>query len=179
MFGSDDDQKSTNTSGPTAAAMPAAMPVNPISGDATLAQPQVSSELPKIVPGIGDTDDSGASAPKKTLLTSLPQVNRPAPAQPTATPISLPTPSSSTDDDPELATVKRKALQDLTPLVDKLDLPPEEKFKTMMMVIQAGDNPQLVEKAYEAASKISDETARAQALLDIVNEVNYFTQPHN
>lgn len=73
--------------------------------------------------------------------------------------------------------IKQAALQNLTPLVDDLQLNPEDKFKTMMMLIQASDNSALVKKAYDAANAIKDEKARAQALLDVVNEINYFTQP--
>ncbi|HUY85067.1 MAG TPA: hypothetical protein VMU97_00965 [Candidatus Dormibacteraeota bacterium] len=81
---------------------------------------------------------------------------------------------AQTDDD--LIHVKKQALEELSPLVDKLDLPPEEKFRTIMMMIQASDDESLVKAAYEAAHAIEDEKARAQALLDVVNEVNYFTQ---
>ena len=80
--------------------------------------------------------------------------------------------------DNDLTEIKHKALDELAPLVDQLNLPPEEKFRTIMMLIQASDDQSLVEKAYEAAHSIEDEKARAQALLDIVNEINYFTQPH-
>jgi hypothetical protein len=45
-----------------------------------------------------------------------------------------------------------------------------------MMMIQASDDQSLLSEAYEAAEKISDEKDRAQALLDVVNEINYFTQ---
>jgi hypothetical protein len=48
-----------------------------------------------------------------------------------------------------------------------------------MMMIQASDDQRLVKKAYETAHSIEDEHARAQALLDIVNEINYFTNPHH
>jgi hypothetical protein len=48
-----------------------------------------------------------------------------------------------------------------------------------MMLIQATDNASLVKEAYAAANQITDEKARAQALLDVVNEINYFTQPKN
>lgn len=75
-----------------------------------------------------------------------------------------------------LLDVKKKALTELTPLVSHLDQPPEEQFRTMMMMIQASDNQFLIESAYEAAHNIADEKARAQALLDVVNEINYFTQ---
>lgn len=78
--------------------------------------------------------------------------------------------------DEELVHVKKQALEELSPLIDKLDLPPEEKFRTLMMMIQASDDERLVKAAYEAAHAIEDEKTRAQALLDVVNEVNYFTQ---
>lgn len=44
-----------------------------------------------------------------------------------------------------------------------------------MMLIQASDNAELIQDAYDAAGKIEDEKVRAQALLDVVNEINYFT----
>lgn len=75
-----------------------------------------------------------------------------------------------------LLDIKQQALTQLTPLVDQLDQSPEEKFRTTMMMIQASDNQSLVPVAYEAAQAIPDEKAKAQALLDIVNEINYFTQ---
>lgn len=76
----------------------------------------------------------------------------------------------------DLIDLKQQALTKLSPLVDKLDQSPGEKFRTLMMMIQASDNQKLVRQAYEVALEIHDEKERAQALLDIVNEINYFTQ---
>lgn len=76
----------------------------------------------------------------------------------------------------DLLNIKQQALQQLTPLIGHLDQTPEEKFRTTMMMIQASDNDTLIKEAYDAAQAIPDEKARAQALLDIVNEINYFTQ---
>ena len=76
----------------------------------------------------------------------------------------------------ELIDIKQKALGKLSPLVDKLDQPPEERFRTIMMMIQASDDQSLVKEAYAAADQIKDEKVRAQALLDVVNEINYFTR---
>jgi hypothetical protein len=84
--------------------------------------------------------------------------------------------NSAGGDSDELLKLKQQALQSLAPLVDHLEQDPEEKFKTTMMMIQASDNSDLIPDAYEAASKIPDEKVRAQALLDVVNEINYFTQ---
>jgi hypothetical protein len=76
----------------------------------------------------------------------------------------------------ELLNIKQHALQDLSPLVSHLDQTPEEKFRTTMMMIQGSDDQSMIPTAYEAAKQISDEKVRAQALLDVVNEINYFTQ---
>ncbi|SRR5581483_6246939 len=77
-----------------------------------------------------------------------------------------------------LIDIKQEALQSLKPLVGHLNQSPEEKFRTTMMMIQASDDQSLIPEAYDAAKQISDEKVRAQALLDVVNEINYFTQ-HN
>ncbi|MGH7192474.1 MAG: hypothetical protein ACREJM_02950 [Candidatus Saccharimonadales bacterium] len=76
----------------------------------------------------------------------------------------------------ELIDIKQKALGQLSPLMGQLELGPEDRFRTLMMVIQANDNQDLLKQAYEAADAIEDEKVRAQALLDIVNEITYFTQ---
>lgn len=76
----------------------------------------------------------------------------------------------------DLLAIKQEALQSLSPLLGHLDQTPEEKFRTTMMMIQASDNQSLIQTAYEAAKDIKDEKVKAQALLDIVNEINYFTQ---
>lgn len=78
----------------------------------------------------------------------------------------------------DLLGIKQQALKELTPLVDHLNQTPEEKFRTTMMMIQAADDQSLIARAYEAAKEITDEKTRAQALLDVINEINYFTQQH-
>jgi hypothetical protein len=72
--------------------------------------------------------------------------------------------------------MKQEALQHLQPLVDTLQQSPEEEFKTIMMMIQATDDKTLLKKALEAAKKITDDKVRAQSMLDVINEINYFTQ---
>ena len=76
----------------------------------------------------------------------------------------------------ELIDIKQKALNELKPMLGQLDLAPEDKFRTLMMIIQASDNQDMIKQAYDVAEEIKDEKARAQALLDLVNEINYFTQ---
>lgn len=101
----------------------------------------------------------------------------PASDAPPVAPAVVPTsPSTSIGGADDLLRIKQEALQHLSPLVGHLDQSAEEKFKTTMMMIQAADDQSLVSAAYETAKLIEDEKARAQALLDIINEINYFTQ---
>jgi hypothetical protein len=99
-----------------------------------------------------------------------------APAAPAAPAFGHDTPAPADAED--LLAIKQQALQQLSPLVGHLDQTPEEKFRTTMMMIQASDNQDLIKDAYAAANAIEDEKLRAQALLDIINEINYFTQQH-
>lgn len=86
------------------------------------------------------------------------------------------TPHQPVDLPDDLLDLKQQALTDLGPLVDHLDQTPEEKFRTTMMLIQSTDNSALIKDAYAAAQAIDDDKIRAQALLDVINEINYFTQ---
>ena len=154
---------------------------------ARVAEPQADATLGTSADT--DTDDSIAATAAPTASTAPaidehvasdfemtePAVPRSAPATtvaPTSTATAEPSDTSTND----LLDLKQNALQQLTPLIGHLDQSPEEKFRTTMMMIQASDNQSLLKTAYEAARNITDEKARAQALLDVVNEINYFTQ---
>ncbi len=138
---------STQSAIPTPAPAPTQVPVTP-----------VYSEVP--VP----TAPALPAAPAPDFTAA------PAPAAPTPEP-------APADNGGNLLDLKQQALQQLTPLVSHLQQSPLEKFRTTMMLIQASDNHALLKEAYDAAQAIPDEKIRAQALLDVVNEINYFTQP--
>lgn len=129
----------------------------------------------------GDNPAAGPAMPPSPFLdgaSTPPPTPAPAPDTPTlpdSTPAD-PSPQPSAPNQDALVSIKEQALTNLAPLVNHLDQSPEERFKTTMMLIQASDNSSLVKDAYEAANQITDEKARAQALLDVVNEINYFTQ---
>ena len=74
----------------------------------------------------------------------------------------------------DLDTIKNHALADLRPLVEKLTVSNEEKFDIYLLLLRSSDDNTLVEPAYNAARAIEDETKRANALLDIIKEVDYF-----
>ncbi len=102
-------------------------------------------------------------------------VTKPAAPEPvTPTPaVSAPTPTA----DPALDTIKQTALNELRPLVDKLDVSPEEKFDTYLLLLRSTDDKTLIAPAHDAAVAIVDEARRAQALLDIIKEIDYFSNP--
>jgi hypothetical protein len=138
--------------------------------------------------------DSAQAGPAGTTPTvsddSVPAENTDAPSNPASdTPgedSSSAPEDDKTDDSPtvqpattipsgDLESIKTSALQGLAPLVSELDQEPEEKYRTLMMLIQSSDDQSLVKDAYDAAEKIEDKKAKAEALLNIINEINYFT----
>lgn len=143
-------------------------------------QPDNSNTAEPAMTGTPPVSDSPAQDVSSSDLPMTP----PEPSLPAApAPVQNDTSMSSDDDllptdhaKDDLTMIKQDALQQLSPLVGHLEQSPEEKFKTTMMMIQASDDSSLISTAYEAAKNISDEKVRAQALLDIVNEINYFTQ---
>lgn len=126
---------------------------------------------------IGSTPLSSPALPSPTSdgsQTSSESVHTTATPSPIISPVTVSPGGAPANND--LLDIKQQALQHLSPLVGKLEQSPEEKFRTTMMMIQASDDQNLVKDAYEAAKLIPDEKARAQALLDVINEINYFTQ---
>jgi hypothetical protein len=75
----------------------------------------------------------------------------------------------------DLESIKKDALSELRPLVDKLDVAPEEKFDTYLLLLRSTDDQALIAPAHEAARGITDEARRAQALLDIIKEIDYLS----
>jgi hypothetical protein len=84
--------------------------------------------------------------------------------------------SSTPSSNPELDSIKLEALNELRPLVDKLDVSPEERFDTYLLLLRSTDDKELIAPAHDAAKNISDEARRAQALLDIIKEIDFLNQ---
>lgn len=77
--------------------------------------------------------------------------------------------------DGDLDEIKKDALVELRPLLDKLSLAPEEKFDIYLLLLRNTDDKTLIAPAHATAQEISDETRRAQALLDIIKEIDYLS----
>ena len=151
-------------------------------------------ELAKVLAGVNQQADEAAATAPADDPTTLPATNdatspaaeeqpapveapapaMPAPVMPAPEPLTAPTVQTASGD---LETIKNSALQELRPLVDKLDVSPEEKFDTYLLLLRSTDDQALIAPAHEAAKNITDEARRAQALLDIIKEIDYLSHP--
>lgn len=119
---------------------------------------------------MGGSDDSSADTAEEPPQTEEVATND----QPIADDVPAEDSAPAADSSDDLDQIKQDALAQLSPIVSELDQAPEEKYRTLMMLIQASDDQTLIKSAYEAANRIDDKKVRAEALLNIVNEINYF-----
>ena len=96
---------------------------------------------------------------------------------PEPTPVTISIPDNNSPLDNSLDPIKEQALNELRPIIDKLNVPAEEKFETYLLLIRSSDDKSLIAPAHETALKIEDETKRAEALLDIIKEIEYLSNP--
>lgn len=139
----------------------------PISDDQELAK-ALAGVLPD-VPEPVVTTTAPDPTPPLDQPADLPQPSFVPPAPTPA--FTAPAPASS-----DLEGIKKSALGELRPLIDKVDLPAEEKFDTYLMLIRSTDDSSLIAPAHAAAQAIADETRRAEALLDIIKEIDYLSR---
>ena len=119
-------------------------------------------ELAKVLAGVSQDADTAVAA----------QVPAPVVEEPVAAPEPAPMPSVGGD----LSGIKLEAITELRPLVDKLDVSPEEKFDIYLLLLRSTDDKDLIAPAHETAKLIADESRRAQALLDIIKEIDFLSQ---
>ena len=133
-------------------------------------------DLAKVLAGVSN----GTSAQPAAQLPPLPDLP-PEPA-PEPEPVAQPKPAKTSATvmpvaDNDLDNVKNEAIKELRPLVDKLNISAEEKFDTYLLLIRSTDDKTLIAPAHEAAKNIADESRRAQALLDVIKEIDFLSNP--
>ena len=136
-------------------------------------------ELAKVLAGVNDEAEAvvdPASVPLPVPATPAPEPVAPPVPEPVADDSAQPTRNPSLDDE-SLDSVKQEAITELRPLVDKLNIAADEKFDTYLLLIRSTDDRTLIAPAHEAAKAITDEARRAQALLDIIKEIDYLSNP--
>ena len=92
----------------------------------------------------------------------------PAPAAPTAVDGIPVEPTRAMYGDPDLDKVKSMALSDLRPILEKVDIAPDKKFTIYKDIIDMTEDKACIEPAYNAARLITDEKAKGEALVYIV-----------
>ena len=141
---------------------------------------QVNSDqdLASVLAGVsGGSDDNlrfeetGAQDADTTSRPTKPQTSTASGPTTDSTSRSYATPTDMLLDD-----IKQNALSELRPLVGKLNVSPEEKFDTYLLLLRSTDDTSLIAPAHEAAVAIPDETRKAQALLDIIKEIDFLSQ---
>ena len=161
--------KNNQHSSPTKIISNSGSPVNSIQPDASSdsdgqANPVATAIPTQAVPPIPETAEPPVQQDIPPIATS-PQPEDIAPfAQPTAA------------DVPNLDYIKKNVLVELRPLITKLNLPADEKFDTILLMIRSTDDVSLIPLASDTARQIVDDTRRAQALLDIIKEIDFFKQ---
>lgn len=118
-----------------------------------------------------------SAAPTRAPEMPAPQAAEPIapPPPPPAAPAPTVMPTAPVAASTDLDQIKKMALNELRPIVDKLDLPPEDKFEALLLVIRSSDDQSLIQAAYATAESIADEGRKAQALLDVIKEIEYFS----
>ena len=126
------------------------------------------------------TSKSGLAQPADPILTDvLAQPAKPAKTKSEPTPATPPNvnPLGHNVDNGALGDIRLQVISELRPLVNKLDfLAPADKFDTLLLLIRTIDDSSLIPMAHQTAMAIPDEVKRAQALLDILKEIDFFTQ---
>lgn len=158
-------------------------PVTPTPTPATASpDDEDDMKMPSLDPTAGDPDNEPFVPP---TMSTTPPVDEPKTDEPKPAPkIDHPhaknhdkkgSASASSTGDSDLDGLKASALEELRPLVGKLNLPAEERFDTLLLIIRSTDDQSLLQQAHDAAKEITDDTRRAQALLDVIKEIDYFS----
>lgn len=156
-------------------------PVTPSSG--TITPPQPAKNTPPLVTPPTMPPSPSTQSPIEPGLAEPPVTNNPpvvtpdssiypdfpAPPTPPTTPMpSMESPSSMQN----MKQIKEAALRDLIPLLDHLNMSPSQKFGLYRNIFEDLHDYAVLEHAYRAASEISDETERAEALLYLVETID-------
>lgn len=142
---------------------------DPVAPETPQALPQMPSQMPGApMPGDFSTETDPPA--------SLPQPSAPPMPTPSLPPVPAQEPVADAASGGSLDDIKKNALNDLRPLVDRVSMSPEEKFDVYLMLIRSTDDTSLIDPAYAAAQGIEDEKKKAEALLDVIKEIDYLSK---
>lgn len=128
-----------------------------------------------------DIPELNVPAPEPATMPPMPQsapepvapapvIPEPAPVVPEPTP--APVQSMFNSSNLNTRQVKEAALRDLIPLLDRLNMTPSQKFNICRNIFEDLRDYTVLEQAYRAATEITNETERAEALLYLVESID-------
>ena len=121
------------------------------------------------IPDLAMPEAPAPAVPETPAPAPLPEA--PAPATP-ATP-EMPEPTQEPiPENLNTTEIKKAALRDLVPLLDKINMEPIQKFDIYRNIFEDLKDYTVLDPAYHAAREISDETKRAEALLYLVEAID-------
>lgn len=134
----------------------------------TIAPLDVASNIPDLA--MPETPATPAPTPAEPVLAPAPapEVSAseiPAPEAPAPITTELPQNLNTTE-------IKKAALRDLVPLLDKLNMDATQKFDIYRNIFEDLKDYTVLDPAYRAAREIADETKRAEALLYLVESID-------
>lgn len=148
--------------------VPPVPPMPPVPG-APIEAPAATTETPA-APSFGVMPEPAAAATETAPAAEAPAAEPTFPkiklteSEPAAAPVETSTTTS------ELSAVKESMIEDLLPIIDKVQVAPEKKFELYKDIIESKHDKSKVPAAYEAAKGITDETKKAEALLYLIDE---------
>ena len=110
--------------------------------------------------------------------TPIPPVEAPAPEVAPPAPVTPPEPAMEVPAVEPLpqglntGQIKKAALRDLVPILDKVSMSPSQKFKIYRDIFDDLKDYTILEPAYNVAREIPDESERAEALLYLVESID-------
>ncbi len=131
----------------------------PITPPAPIAEPIVHADIPEL-----------------PVPTMNPEPDEIQPSSQITTEITTEETSSIPDLSPvekiSASEVKKAALRDLAPLLNRVDMEPAQKFSIYRDIFEDLQDCTILDSAYKAAREIPDETKRAEALLYLIESID-------
>lgn len=146
---------------------PAPEPIAPLESVANI--PEL--EIPPLEPTSTPAPDSiipPAPVPEPTKEEMLPEMS---PELTTEVPLPDLAPAGVSGQS-NVRQIRSAALRDLAPLLDRVNMPPVQKFNICCEIFEESKDYAALESAYKAAREIPDEKERADALVYIVESTN-------
>lgn len=141
-------------------------PVPPMSGAGVPEMKIPGVPTPEMAPATEPvTAEPAVAEPTVAAAPATESAVEPAPAMPEMA-------TASVEMGGDLAKVRESALQELVPLMDKIDISAAEKFDIYSEVIESTHDKSTIEKAFEAARAIEDEKVKAESLLKLVKMID-------